>query len=476
MGIRKVVGARKGGLIGQFLGESILLSFFAALLAVGLVELSLSTFNQVTDKKLFIQFGSIYFWLLVLGFILLTGILAGSYPAFFLSSFQPVRVLKGGFKKVNALVTPRKVLVVLQFSFAIILIICTIIVQQQINHARDRDTGYDKNNLIYHFLTGDIAKNYTLIKNELISSGAASSVTKTSAPLTQAWSDSWGFEWEGKDPNDKTDFDRYSADDNFLKTTGLQLVRGRDMDLNKYITDSTAMILNESALKTMKFKEPIGQTVKDGDTKFHIIGVINDFILRSPYEPTHPMIIEGGKGWFNVVHIKLSNLQPTEKSLKQAESIFKKYNPEYPFEYHFVDEEYANKFQDEKRTAVLAAFFSGLTIFISCLGLFGLATYMAETRIKEIGVRKVLGASVTGITYLISKDFLRLVLIAFLIAAPIAWWSMSTWLKNYPYRISIHWWVFALAGGLSFLIALITISYQSIRAAVANPVNSLRSE
>jgi ABC-type antimicrobial peptide transport system permease subunit len=236
------------------------------------------------------------------------------------------------------------------------------------------------------------------------------------------------------------------------------------------------MILNESALKIMKFKEPIGQIIKDGDEKFHVIGIIKDFILRSPYEPTHPMIIEGGKGWFNVVHIKLSNQQPTAKSLKQAEATFKKYNPEYPFEYHFVDEEYAKKFQDEKRTAVLAGFFSGLTIFISCLGLFGLATYMAETRIKEIGVRKVLGASVTGITLLISRDFLRLVCIAFLIAAPIAWWSMETWLKNYSYRVNIHWWVFALAGGMSFLIALVTISYQAIRAAVANPVKSLRSE
>ncbi len=476
VGIRKVVGARKGGLISQFLGESVLLSFFAAILAVGLVELSLSSFNQVTDKRMFLPFGSIGLWILLMGFIFVTGILAGSYPAFFLSSFQPVKVLKGGFKKVNALVTPRKVLVVLQFCFAIILIICTIIVQQQINHAQDRETGYDKNNLIYHFLTGDVEKNYTLIKNELVSTGAASSVTKTSAPLTQAWSDSWGFEWEGKDPNDKTDFDRYSADDNFLKTTGLQLVKGRDLDLNKYITDSTAMILNESALKVMKFKDPIGQLVKDGDIQFHIIGIVKDFILRSPYEPTHPMIIEGGKGWFNVVHIKLSNLQPTSKSLQQAEAIFKKYNPEYPFEYHFVDEEYAKKFQDEKRTALLAAFFSGLTIFISCLGLFGLATYMAETRTKEIGVRKVLGASVAGITFLVSRDFLRLVLIAFLIAAPIAWWSMETWLKNYPYRVNIHWWVFALAGGSSFIIALVTISYQAIRAAIANPVNSLRAE
>ena len=476
VGIRKVVGARRGGLITQFLGESILLSCFAALLAIGLVELSLSTFNQVTDKKLYIHFASINLWLLILAFIFLTGVLAGSYPAFFLSSFQPVTVLKGGLKKVNALVTPRKVLVVLQFSFAIILIICTIIAQQQINHAQDRQTGYDRNNLIYHYLTGDIAKNYPLIKKELISSGAASSVTKTSAPLTQAWSDSWGFEWEGKDPNDKTDFDRYAADEDFLKTTGLKLVKGRDLDLKKFITDSSAMILNESAWKVMKFKEPIGQIVKDGDVQWHIIGVVEDFIIRSPYEPTLPMIIEGGKGYFQTMHIKLSNDMPTAKSLKLAEAIFRKYNPEYPFDYHFVDEEYAKKFQDEKSTAVLAAFFSGLTIFISCLGLFGLATYMAEIRIKEIGVRKVLGASVSSITFLISKDFLRLVLIAFFIAAPVAWWSMETWLKNYPYRVDIKWWVFVTAGALSFLIALVTISYQAIRAAVANPVMSLRSE
>jgi ABC-type antimicrobial peptide transport system permease subunit len=476
VGIRKVAGAHRGSLVSQFLGESVLLSFMAALLALGLVQLSLPAFNRVTDKSLFIHYGNMGFWLIALAFIMLTGIMAGSYPAFFLSSFQPVKVLRGTFRKAHALVTPRKLLVVLQFSFAIILIICTIIVKQQISHAQDRESGYEKNNLIYHPLTGDIEKNYQLIKNELLSSGAATSVTKTSAPLTQGWSDSWGFSWQGKDPNDKTDFDIYVADEGLVRTAGLQLAMGRDFDLDKFITDSTAMILNESAVRAMKFRQPLGQIIQNGDISWHVIGVIHDFILRSPYAPTRPMVIEGAKGWFNTLHIKLSDRQSTARSLSQAEAIFKKYNPEFPFEYHFVDEEYARKFEDEKRTGLLATFFSGLTIFISCLGLFGLATYMAENRIKEIGVRKVLGASVAHISYLMSRDFLRLVLIAFLIAAPIAWWAMENWLKDYPYRVSIHWWVFALAGLLAVLIALVTVSYQSVRAALANPVISLRSE
>jgi ABC-type antimicrobial peptide transport system permease subunit len=476
VGIRKVVGARKGSLIGQFLGESVLLSFLAAILAFGLVQFSLPAFNRVTDKSIFIHYGSAGLWLLVIGFILFTGLVAGSYPAFFLSSFQPVKVLKGTFRKVHALVTPRKLLVVLQFTFAIILIICTIIVKQQISHAQDRESGYDKNNLIFHYMTGDIEKNYSLIKHELLSSGAASSVMKFSAPLTQAWSDSWGFEWQGKDPNDKTDFDRCATDEDLVKTAGLQLVQGRDFDLKHFITDSTAMILNESAVKAMKFKKPLGQIVGDGGIRWHVIGVIRDFILRSPYAPTTPMVIEGAKGSLSTLHIKLSNEQPTAKSLREAAAIFQKYNPQFPFEYHFVDEEYAKKFEDEKRTGSLAAFFSGLTIFISCLGLFGLATYMAENRVKEIGIRKVLGASVGNITYLISRDFLRLVMISFLIAAPLAWWAMYSWLKGYPYRVSIHWWVFVLSGLTAILIALVTVSYQSIRAALSNPVKSLRTE
>ena len=476
VGIRKVVGAPRSTLIGQFIGESILLALLAGVLALVIVLLSLPGFNELTDKHLYMQFGSAGFWLAGLGFVVFTGLLAGSYPAFFLSSFQPVKVLKGTFKAAHALITPRKVLVVIQFSFAIVLIICTVIVKQQIDYARDRETGYDRSRLVYHYLTGDTKAKYALIRQELLSSGVATSVCQTSSPMTRSSSDTWGFEWAGKDPNDKTDFYRFCADQGLVRTMGLQLVQGRDFDLQQYPTDSTALLLNESAVKTMNFKEPIGQLIKDDDITWHVVGVFKDFILQSPYAPTSPMVVEGAKGWFSVINFKLNADHSTSENLKKAEAIFKRYNPEYPFEYNFVDEDYAKKFQDEKRTGTLAGLFAGLTIFISCLGLFGLATYTAENRIKEIGVRKVLGASVAGITALLSKDFLTLVLLSFAIAAPLAWIAMFAWLKGYPYRVEIHWWVFLLAGIVSVLIALLTVSYQAVRAATMNPVRSLRSE
>lgn len=477
VGIRKVVGAQKTSLVSQFIGESILMAFLSAIVAVIIVLFTLQPFNRLVNEKVAIDFGSPIAWLAAIGFIIFTGLLAGSYPAFFLSSFRPVQVLKGSFKKAHALITPRKVLVVLQFTFAIVLIICTIIVKQQINYAKDRQAGYNKNNLAYHFLTGDLEKNYELVKNELLSTAIASSITKTSSPLTESWSDGWGQEWEGKDPNDKTDFYRYSQDGGLGVTAGLQFIKGRDFDLEKYLTDSTGMIINESAWKVMKFKDPIGKTVKDNGVEWHIVGVIKDFIMTSPYEATRPMLISGPKSlWFNTMLIKFNEHSSTADNLKKAEVIFKKYNPEYPFDYKFVDEEYALKFEEEKRIGVLAGIFAGLTIFISCLGLFGLATYMAENRIKEIGVRKVLGASVTGITTLLSKDFLKLVFVSYILAAPIAWWAMHSWLEDYTYRVQINWWVFVIAGILSILIAILTVSYQAIKAAIRNPVKSLRTE
>ena len=479
VGIRKVVGARKWSLISQFIGESVFLAFLAGIVALFIVQVSLPGYNQLTDKKLFIDFGNIKTWIAFFSFTLLTGLLAGSYPAFFLSSFQPVKVLKGTFKKVNELVTPRKALVILQFTFAIVLIISTIIVKQQIDYARDRATGYNKENLIYHYMTGDITKNYLLIKNELLASGIAKSITKTNSPLTDRGSQGWGQNWEGKDPNDKTSFDRYLADEGLGATAGLQFTQGRDLDLRNFPTDSTGLIINESSLKVLKFQNPIGKIVSDLGINWHIVGVIKDFILTSPYEPTRPMLICGAKSSFlnfNVMQIKLNGNTPTGENLKRTEAIFKKYNPEYPFEYKFVDEDYARKFDNEKLQGTLAALFAGLTIFISCLGLFGLATYMAENRIKEIGVRKVLGASVTKITTLLSKDFIILVLIAFIIAVPLAYLGVSKWLQNFEYRVTIQWWVFAIACFMTVAIALLTVSYQAIRAAVANPVKSLRTE
>jgi putative ABC transport system permease protein len=479
VGIRKVVGAQKSSLIGQFIGESVFLAFLAGVVAIIIVQISLPAYNQLTEKQLFIDFGSIYTWTAFIGFALFTGLLAGSYPAFFLSSFQPVKVLKGTFKKANALLTPRKVLVVLQFTFATILIICTIIVKQQIDYARNRATGYNKDNLIYHFMTGDIPKNYSQIKNELLSSGIAKSVTKTNSPLTERWSNGWGQSWEGKDPHDQTSFDRYLADEGLGVTAGLQFIQGRDFDLKKFPTDSTGLIINESALKVLKFKDPIGKIIGDLGINWHIVGVIKDFILTSPYEPTRPILLCGAKSRFMsfyVVQIKLNGNNSTAYNLKKAETIFKKYNPEYPFDAKFVDEEYARKFENERRQGTLAGLFAGLTIFISCLGLFGLATYMAENRVKEIGIRRILGASITGVTTLLSKDFVKLVIISFFIAAPLAWWGMYKWLQTYTYRVAIEWWVFALAGFLSVMIALLTVSYQSIKAAVANPVKSLRTE
>ena len=388
VGIRKVVGAMKKSLIGQFLAESILMALIAGVFAVIIVQLCLPAFDHLVEKQLFIDYDNIYWWLTGIGFIVFTGVLAGSYPAFFLSAFKPAFVLKGTFKKVNALITPRKVLVVLQFTFAIALIICTLIVKQQLKFAQDRTTGYDKNNLGYVFIQGDIDKNYHLIKNELLSSGISTAVSKTQAPLTQNWSSGISMNWQGKDPKAKIQINRYTEEGDLVKTAGMNLVQGRDIDIKNYPSDSTACLISEAAVKVMGFKDPVGQIIFDDPTKWHVVGVLKDFILESPYEPIKPFMIKGPKYGGNVIHIKLNNANSTSQNLSRAEKIFKKYNPVYPFEFHFIDEEYAQKFSDEQLIRTLASLFAALTIFISCLGLFGLATYMAENRTKEIGVRK----------------------------------------------------------------------------------------
>lgn len=476
VGIRKVAGAQKKSLIAQFLIESIIISAISGIAALALVELFLPAFNQLTEKRLYLDYHNINFWLGSIGFVLLTGTLAGSYPAFFLASFKPVVVLKGSFKKINALMTPRKILVVSQFTFAIVLVISTLIIVQQIKFGQDRKSGYDKSNLAYVYMEGDIRKNYDLIKNDLLGSGTAVSISQTMAPLTQSWSSGFSLSWPGKDPGTHISFDRSTTSGNLVKTAGLTLVEGRDIDLVNYPSDSTACVINESAAKLIKSKSAIGQTIFDSPDSWHIVGVIKDFILQSPYDPTRPIIFKGPKYRCNVINIKFNPRRATADNLAKAKAIFTRYNPSFPFEYHFVDEEYAQKFNDQQLVGKLAGLFAGLTIIISCLGLFGLATYMAENRIKEVGMRKILGASVSNITALLSKDFVKLVIVAIAIASPVAWFFMNRWLMGFDYRIEINWYVFVLAGSGAILIALLTVSSQAIRAAVSNPINSLRSE
>jgi putative ABC transport system permease protein len=477
VGIRKVTGALRPWLILQFLSESLVMAVFAGIIALLLVRLSLPAFNRFTQTPLELDYHNPRFWLSGIGFIAITGILAGSYPAFVLSSFKPVSVLKGRIDNLLSTAMARKALVVFQFSTAIVLIISTIIVNRQIEYARTRQTGYNRDHLInLMYFSDSERKQSDLIRNELLSSRAATSVTKAYGPLTDNWGSSMDLKYAGKDPSVKIQVNRYAEDGGLVRTAGMQLVRGRDIDPANYPTDSTACLINESAVAAMNFKDPIGQLITEDQITYHVVGVIKNYIQESPYHSIRPMIIEGAGHFMGVMLIRLNGRRPLQEDLATAEKVFRKYNPLYPFEYSFVEEDYAAKFQFEQFIGRLSALFAGLVIFISCLGLFGLAAYTAHARIKEIGIRKVLGATVTDISLLISRDFVRLIALSILVAVPVAWLLMDNWLSAYDYRILITWDIFALAGAAALLIALGTVSYQAIKAALTNPVKTLRTE
>ncbi|HTI61323.1 ABC transporter permease [Mucilaginibacter sp.] len=477
VGVRKVMGAARFSLISQFLTESLAITLIAGLFALALAQLCLPAFNQLTSKQLFINYADPIFWLAFLGFILFTGVIAGSYPAFFLSAFRPVKVLKGKFSAVRSAISPRKVLVVLQFSVAIVLIISTVVVYRQIKFAQSRDTGYNVNRLVEVPVEGDIRKNYQLIKDDLINSGAATAMCQTSLDVTLDGSTSGGFSLDGINKDQQNiSFSRFGTSGDFIKTMGLKLIAGRDIDFTAYPSDSVACMLNETAVKQLGIKDPVGNFIKSGTFPIKIVGVFKDFIIQSPYVNTGPMIVFATRGWIYNTVIRFSAQNDMAKNLQTAEKIFKKYNPAYPFTYNFVDTQYRKKFNDQQQTGKLAGIFACLTIFISCLGLFGLASYMAENRAKEIGIRKVLGASVASITQMLTREFVALVVIAIIVAIPVAWWAASKWLQDFTYRISIGWVTFAVAGATAILIAILTVSFQSVKAAIANPVNSIKSE
>lgn len=477
VGVRKVVGADRKSLIAQFIVESVLISFAAMILAVGCIILILPAFNNLVEKNLHISLLSGSNWLFLIIFTIITGVLAGSYPAFFLSSFKPLKTLKGKLNSYKRGLSVRSILVILQFSIAIILTIATIIIFQQIQHTKDRDRGYDDNGLLVSSISGELEKNYLNLRNELLASNAVVSVSKNMSPVTDRYSNGMGFSWPGSSESDKkVSFNRFSTDADAVENLGFTLLSGRDIDIYKYKTDSNAMLLTETAVKSMRLQNPIGQVIHGDRENWTVVGVIKDFIVDSPYGETLPMIIFGPKSWFTNIHYRLNPNNSTVNNLKTVADIFKKFNPDYPFEYKFIDKNFEAKFKETQSIGTLSMLFAVLTIFISCLGLFALIAYMAETRMKEIAVRKVLGASIGQLTSLLSVDFIKLVLLAILIASPIAWWVMDNWLQDYNYRIEIQWQYFAAAGLMAILISLATISFQTIKAALSNPVDSLRDE
>jgi len=477
VGVRKVMGGKRLSLIRLFMGESLLVAFIAGATALILVLMVLPVFSTLMGKQLAFDLTNGWFWLIGLGFVLFTSILAGSYPAFYLSSFLPIKVLKGVYKTKRALISPRKVLVVVQFTIACSLILATLVVHRQIRYAQDRETGYNKDQLIYSFLDGALINSYDMLQHDLLNSGAALSSTRSLSPMTERWATAYDVSWRGKDPDAGVMFDLFQMDAYWAKTAGVTIVEGRDIDIFTYATDSTAMLLNESAVKVMGLKNPIGEIIRTLDINWHVVGVVKDFIVHSPYETITPMLVGGPVSeFFNVLHIKLNGANRMATNLAKVEEVFRKYSPDGVFEYRFVDEEYARKFQEEQKMRTLSTCFAGLTIFISCLGLFALVSYMAENRRKEIGIRKVLGASVSDVIILLSKEFIILVLISVAVASPIAWWAMEKWLSNYAYRTNIPWWLFVVVGCISLGIALLTVGFQAFKAATENPVKAIKSE
>jgi putative ABC transport system permease protein len=476
VGIRKAIGSLRGQLIRQFFCESVLVSVFAFICSIVLVALMLPFFNEVADKKMQLLWGSPIFWLIGIFFSFITGVLAGSYPALYLSSFQPVKVLKGTFRAGRFASLPRKILVVLQFTVSAVLIIGTIVVFRQIQFAKNRPIGYNRNRLVtIPIVTNEVHKNFAAIRDELKSSGEVSEIAETSSATTYVDDVDNGFSWKGKDPSAQEDFGVVYISPEFGNTVSWHIKEGRDFS-RAFATDSTAMILNEAAVKFTGLKNPVGENIKWNGKNYHVIGVINDMLMQSPYEPIFQTVFVWDRNAQPVVQVRINPAKSTHEAIAKIEAIFKKYNPAQPFTYGFTDTDYARKFGDEERIGKLANFFTILAIFISCLGLSGMASFMAEQRTKEIGVRKVLGASVFGLWNLLSRDFVKLVFISLLIAIPIAYYFMHGWLLNYNYRTKLSWWIFASTAAGVTIITLLMVSYQSIKAALANPVKSLRSE
>jgi predicted permease len=479
IGVRKVVGAGKRQLIGQFIGESLFVSFLAICISLLIVMLLLPSFNTLTEKHLSLDLTDPWFLLLLLCLTLVTGIISGSYPALFMSSLKPIVVLKGLLKFKPGATYFRKALVVFQFALSIILILGMIVIYRQIDFIHNKNLGFAKEDLLYMPLEGELQKTYPTFKDQLLKQPGIKYVTSAQSSPLEVGSSTGGVRWPGKDTTKLILFSSNPITYDYIKTMGIQLVEGRDFS-TEYGLDTMNYLVNEAAAKKIGYKDPVGKELTMWGDKGMIVGLMKDYHHNSLHVPIEPLILRlhkkswGGTYWGNV--IVRTEKGKTKQAIASMEKLYKQFNPGFPFKYYFTDDEIANRYKAEYTVSKLSRYFAFLAIFISCLGLFGLATFTAEQKTKEIGIRKVLGASVTGIVGMLSKDFLKLVIIAAVIAFPVAWWAMHRWLNDFAYRVNIGWWVFVMAGIVALLIALLTISFQSIKAAIANPVKSLRTE
>ncbi len=472
VGIRKSIGASQGSLIGQFLGESMIISFFALFVSIISVELFLPIFNDLTDKAISVNYGDPFLLGLFLGTVILTGLVSGSYPAFYLSSLEAVKTLKGSLKSSWKEAFARKGLVVFQFSLSIILIVSTLIIYRQIQFTQNKNLGYNKENLIYFASEGPVGEQWETVKDQIEKIPGVISVSRSSHSFLGQNNNTMGLEWEGKDPDTRILFENIGMDYGLIETMGIEIIDGRTLS-PEFGNDSTKIIFNETAIAVMGLENPVGKTITLWEDDMEIVGVAKDFHFQSFRTEVNPAFFRlVDWSWRSYVRIESENISST---LSQIEAVYKQFNTDYPFDYRFMDEQYANLYQAEMRVGALARYFAFIAIFISCLGLFGLSAFTAEQRSKEIGVRKVLGASVRSLVMLLSTDFTKLVLISIAISIPISWYLMQQWMADFAYSSGLEWWVFILAGLTALIIAWVTVSWQSIKAALINPVKSLKS-
>ncbi|PZX51332.1 ABC transporter permease [Algoriphagus chordae] len=476
IGIRKAVGANRALLIGQFYGEAILITVISLLFSVILVFILLPGFNSLTNKELLLNLMDPSILGILLSLALVTAVLAGSYPALFMSSLKPVVVLKGALKFKPSATYFRKGLVVFQFGLSIILILGMIVIYNQISYIQNKNLGFDRENLIYLPIEGELTKTFTSFKNELLTMPGIQSVAASQADPLQVGSSTSSVSWAGKDTTDILLFSQNPVSYDYLATMGIELLDGRDLDI-QYGMDSASYLVNEAAAKTMGFDNPVGEEITFWETKGPIVGLMKDYHYASFHEAIAPIIVRllPKDEFWGYVLVRTQAGQ-TSEALASMEKAYNRFNPKFPFTYQFADQEFGNRYKSETTIGSLATYFATLAIFISCLGLFGLAAFTAEQRTKEIGIRKVMGASVNSLVAMLSKDFVVLVLISSVIAMPLAWYFLQGWLENYEYRVDLEWWYFALAVVSAVLIALFTISFQAIKAALINPVRSLKSE